>query len=221
MRYLKLMNVYFVERNMSNSRFGFIFRLARKIKLIYLNQVLSPFNQFKLRALGVKMGKHCKFPTSLNVWVAKNALFKSGDYLTISGSDYHTPLCHYRPCVKVEANAQLIVGNHVGMSSPTIWVVKSVIIGNNVNLGGGVYIMDSDAHSLNYLDRRDSFKDRSNRRDKQIVIEDDVLVGMNSIILKGVHIGARSVIGAGSVVTKDIPADCIAAGNPAVVLKKL
>ncbi len=58
-----------------------------------------------------------------------------------------------------------------------------------------------------------------NRIDKEIVIEDDVLIGMNSIILKGVHIGARSVIGAGSVVTKDIPADCIAAGNPARVIK--
>ena len=60
-----------------------------------------------------------------------------------------------------------------------------------------------------------------NRIDKEIVIEDDVLIGMNSIILKGVHIGARSVIGAGSVVTKDIPADCIAAGNPAHVIKMI
>ena len=44
---------------------------------------------------------------------------------------------------------------------------------------------------------------------------------MNTIILKGVHFGARSIIGAGSVVTKDIPCDCIAAGNPAKVIKKL
>ena len=50
-------------------------------------------------------------------------------------------------------------------------------------------------------------------------IEDDVLIGTRCIILKGVIIGARTVIGSGSVVTKSIPADCIAAGNPCKVIK--
>lgn len=81
--------------------------------------------------------------------------------------------------------------------------------------------MDTDAHSLNYVDRRDGDVDMSNRVDRPIVIEDDVLIGAYTIVLKGVTIGARSVIGAGSVVTKDIPADCVAAGNPAKVIKFL
>ena len=54
-----------------------------------------------------------------------------------------------------------------------------------------------------------------------VVIEDDVLIGTNCIILKGVTIGARSIIAAGSIVTKSIPADCIAGGNPAKVIKYL
>ena len=54
-----------------------------------------------------------------------------------------------------------------------------------------------------------------------VTIEDDVWIGTNCIILKGVTIGARSVIGAGSVVTKNIPADCIAAGNPCRVIGKI
>ena len=54
-----------------------------------------------------------------------------------------------------------------------------------------------------------------------IVIEDDVFIGVNCIILKGVTIGARSIIAAGSVVTKSIPADCIAGGNPAKVIRLL
>ena len=57
--------------------------------------------------------------------------------------------------------------------------------------------------------------------DKEIIIEDDVLIGTNCIVLKGVRIGARSIIGAGSIVTKDIPSDCIAAGNPAIIIKNL
>ena len=81
--------------------------------------------------------------------------------------------------------------------------------------------MDSDAHSLSYVDRRESVQDMKNRIDKEIVVNDDVLIGANSIILKGVHIGARSVVGAGSVVTKDVPSDCIVAGNPAKVIKGL
>lgn len=81
--------------------------------------------------------------------------------------------------------------------------------------------MDSDAHSLSYVDRRESVQDMKNRIDREIVIGDDVLIGANSIILKGVHIGARSVVGAGSVVTKDVPEDCIVAGNPAKVIKGL
>ena len=80
---------------------------------------------------------------------------------------------------------------------------------------------DTDAHSLSYLHRRNGITDMANRIDKEIIIDDDVLVGANTIILKGVHIGARSVIGAGSVVTKDIPEDSIVAGNPAKVIKKI
>lgn len=81
--------------------------------------------------------------------------------------------------------------------------------------------MDTDAHSLNYLHRRNGAIDMANRIDKGIVIDDDVLIGAYSIVLKGVHIGARSVIGAGSIVTKDIPSDCIAAGNPCKVIKRI
>ena len=54
-----------------------------------------------------------------------------------------------------------------------------------------------------------------------MVIEDDAFIGMNCIILKGVTIGARSIVAAGSVVTKSIPADCVAGGNPAKVIKYL
>ena len=56
---------------------------------------------------------------------------------------------------------------------------------------------------------------------RPIVIEDDVWIGRRAIIMGGVTIGKGAVIGAGSVVTKDVPPYCVAAGNPAIVRKKL
>ena len=111
------------------------------------------------------------------------------------------------------------VGDNSGMSSSCIWCINSITIGNNVDIGANCVIIDNDAHSLDYRIRRIPSLDIANSA--PIVIEDDVLIGTNSIILKGVRIGARSIIGAGSVVTKDIPSDCIAAGNPCRVIKRI
>lgn len=111
------------------------------------------------------------------------------------------------------------------MSSTVLWVKDSITIGNNVKIGGDCVIIDNDTHSLGYRIRNSSIRtpegslDVKNCARAHIVIGNDVMIGTRCIILKGVTIGARSVIGAGSVVTKSIPPDCIAAGNPARVIK--
>jgi len=84
-------------------------------------------------------------------------------------------------------------------------------------LGGGTLITDTDAHPLDWEDRRNN---TGKVLSAPVIIEDDVWIGAQCIILKGVTIGARTVIGAGSVVTHSIPADSIAAGNPCKVLRK-
>ena len=113
------------------------------------------------------------------------------------------------------------MSNHVGMSSSTIWCRDRIDIGDNVKIGACCTIMDNDCHSLNYKHRCTKGEDYPNTKHRPVIIEDNVLIGVHSIILKGAHIGARSVIGAGSVVSGDIPADCIAAGNPCKVIKTL
>lgn len=114
--------------------------------------------------------------------------------------------------------ANLSIGNNVGMSSPTIWCDENIVIGNDVRIGALVTILDTDCHSLNYLDRMNGDK---TTKTKPVVIDEGVLIGAQSIVLKGSHIGAHSIIGSGSVVCGDIPANCIAAGNPCKVIKKL
>jgi acetyltransferase-like isoleucine patch superfamily enzyme len=82
--------------------------------------------------------------------------------------------------------------------------------------------MDTDAHQIDYLARRRGRGDKTSIiKSAPISIEEDVWIGANCIILKGVTIGARSIIGAGSVVTKSIPSDCIAAGNPCIIIRQI
>lgn len=89
-----------------------------------------------------------------------------------------------------------------------------IIIGDNTMLGPNVQIY-TPHHPMDYVQRRDN-KEYA----YPVVIEEDCWIGGGTIICPGVTIGARSVVGAGSVVTKDIPADCVAVGNPARVIKK-
>lgn len=76
-----------------------------------------------------------------------------------------------------------------------------------------------DKTTYYYLVRRGQYTDWG--VSKPIVIEDDVFIGANCLILKGVTIGARSIVAAGSVVTRSVPADCIVGGNPARIIKRL
>ncbi|MBR1463143.1 MAG: acyltransferase [Prevotella sp.] len=149
-----------------------------------------------------------------------------GDNFHFTSGDGINPICrNLRGCIHLGSKqAEIVIGNNVGMSSTCIWVNNRLTIGNNVNIGGNCTILDTDTHQIDYQSRRGEKRADSNNpyttiQSAPITIEDDVWIGANCIILKGVTIGARSVVGAGSVVTKSIPADCIAAGNPCKVLK--
>lgn len=144
-----------------------------------------------------------------------------------SGESFN-PLCrNIKGCMyTVYPHSIITIGNDTGMSSACLWANTSITIGNYVKIGGDCIIMDTDAHSLDYMVRRlreknaDGFgMDGLSAATAPIVIEDDVLIGTRCIILKGVTIGARSIIGSGSVVVKSIPADCIAAGNPCKIIR--
>ncbi len=107
------------------------------------------------------------------------------------------------------------------MSCVVLWAKGQIDIGDNVMIGADVMILDSDMHSLNYMNRRDFRTDASDAKVLPITIGNDVFIGTRSIISKGTSIGDRSIVAAGSVVTKSIPADEIWGGNPAQLLKKI
>lgn len=121
----------------------------------------------------------------------------------------------------VAPKAVFKVGNNSGMSSTLIGCYNEIIIGDNVNIGGGTRISDSNFHSIDWRLRLDRSEDAKHIKTVPIHIEDNVFIGARCIIGKGVTIGARSIIAAGSVVIKDIPSDCIAGGNPCKIIKML
>ena len=163
-------------------------------------------------------GKNLQIPGKVS-WLIRGARITIGDNFYLSSGNGVNPIAsNLQADVYVEPGATLTIGNNVGMSSTRLWIHESARIGNNVKIGGCVLITDTDAHPMDYMARRSS---NEGTKSAPVVIEDDVWVGAHCIILKGVTIGARSVIGAGSVVTKSIPADCVAAGNPCRVIKNL
>nr|WP_234922612.1 acyltransferase [Aeromonas caviae] len=127
------------------------------------------------------------------------------------------------------------IGNGCFINSGTKLITRSSItIGNNVTIAWNCMLYDHDSHSLDYRDRvgdqeqqlRDwhtgnfiANKNWETVNSKPIVIGDNVWLGFDVVVLKGVRIGEGAIIGAKSVVTRDIPAWSVAAGNPAKVIK--
>ncbi len=119
----------------------------------------------------------------------------------------------------LRSGAQITVGADTGVTSVSVSAAKRVDIGQRVLIGAGVLITDCDHHVVNpepgetrrYLGLSRPGEDR------EVIIEDDVFIGARSVILKGVRIGKGAIVGAGSVVVRNIPPGSIVAGNPAVV----
>lgn len=121
--------------------------------------------------------------------------------------------------LRADYGGEIRIGNNCGLSNCTIVAQTRVTIGNEVYIGGGCKIYDTDFHPIDRLYRINEMNEYTNR--KPITIKDGAFVGAHSIILKGVCIGENSVIGAGSVVTKNVPANEIWAGNPARKIKEV
>lgn len=199
---------------------GRFFKIPNKIRANFL----TSYNKIKIRLSGIEAGVALSVTGHLHVMRQNGATIKIGDFFHCTSGDNTNPLSRMqRGCLVAErSDSSIKIGNYVGISSSCIWAKDSITIGNYVQIGADCIIMDSDAHSMDWRLRMTCGpEDIANAKCSPIVIEDHAFIGTRSIILKGVTIGARSIIAAGSVVTKDIPADCIAGGNPCKVIKKI
>ncbi len=150
----------------------------------------------------------------------RQSVMKFGEGFSLRSSARSNPLGPNHPVIlsTLKAGAVLEIGRNFGMTGGSICVAERVTIGDNVAVGANSVIVDTDFHPI---DPKARLLDPQNGKTAPIVIEDNVFIGMNCHILKGVTIGQNSVIGAGSVVSRSIPPDSIAAGNPAIVIRSL
>jgi len=143
-----------------------------------------------------------------------------GDYFRCVSTRHLGMENHSFSRICVYGGGKLIIGHHVGMTNSVINCHESITIGNYVNIGAGCIIADSDFHSLDWRDRLEG-TDVKKKRNAPVVIKDLAFIGTNSIILKGVTIGEKSIVGAGTVVSCNVPDGEIWAGNPARFIRKV
>ena len=175
-----------------------------RLQHLYIRHKLAP--QFK------SLGKH---PFIVKPWYIEvfGGPVIIGDHITLLGcADKRTRLTVWTEKSSVDG---IIIKDHV-LVSPGVRIsaADSIVISDSCMLASHVYITDSDWHGI--YDRSLPCGETG-----KVVLKENVWVGDSAIICKGVTIGKNSIIGAGSVVTNDIPDNVIAAGNPAKVIRSL
>ncbi len=165
---------------------------------------------------------------------ARSKLLKSAKIRNIRG---------VQNCIKIGSDSviagELLVFRHGGSidigewcyigEDSRIWSSISISIGDRVLVSHNVNVFDSLTHPVRKKERHLHFKsimqtghpEVLDLSENPVVIEDDVWIGANASILRGVHISTGAIIGAGSVVTKDVPPYTIVAGNPARIIREL
>jgi acetyltransferase-like isoleucine patch superfamily enzyme len=133
----------------------------------------------------------------------------------------------WRASLATEKNAAIEIGDYCYIANASLVCSERISIGSYVLVAGGVTIADSDYHPLDPAQRLadtvalSPIGDRRNRppvHSSPVVIEDDVWIGYNATILKGVRVGAGAVIAPGSLVVRDVPAGARVGGFPARVM---
>jgi acetyltransferase-like isoleucine patch superfamily enzyme len=182
--------------------------------------LIHPYVRFVFALNDIPWGQDWRFYGVPIIQKHRRSSMRFGSYFSLRSSVRSNPLGPNHPVILCtwQAGAVLEIGSDFAMTAGTICAAQSIIIGDRVAIGANSTVVDTDFHPLSPESRRLHPQDA---RTEPIVIEDDVFVGMNCLVLKGVTIGRGSVIGAGSVVTRDVPAGVVVAGNPARVIREL
>jgi acetyltransferase-like isoleucine patch superfamily enzyme len=192
----------------------------RKAAHIVSNRIYTLIARIRFAVHGAVIGKRFSVHGRFNLIVHHKGRITIGDDVRLKSGFVHNPVGgSQRLGLWIGKDAHLQIADRVGMSNCTVVCMNRVVIGAGAFIGGGVSIFDTDFHSTNPQLRQ--MRPDPGVRTAPVTIGPDTFIGGHSIILKGVHIGAGAVVGAGSVVRSDIPANEIWGGNPARYLARL
>ncbi len=196
--------------------------LARRGWLAFTFAVRHVINLVVLWLYQVECGRRLRTLGLVDIDLFPGSQVKLGNDVTLLSDTHRYTLAQYGP-VKLRTytpDARIRLGNHVSLNGTVIACRSQTIdVGDGTIFAGNCVVMDSDFHRLWPPEERLNFP--SNEFDAAVTIGKNCWFGLNVIVLKGAQVGDNVVIGAGSIVTGDVPANCVAAGMPAKVIRHL
>ena len=182
-----------------------------------------------LKLCKITYGKKLTLKGMPVIFNQKGAALKLGSNVTIKSSFLSNLVGLYARTIIVTRakNAVIKIGDNVGISGATIYARKRIEIGDNTCIGGNCKILDNDFHPIDSETRIQLLMDEHGGDvseaipTKEIMIGKNCFIGCNSIILKGTVLGDGCVVGAGAVVCGQFEPNCVIAGNPAKVIRRL
>ena len=163
----------------------------------------------------IRIGKHSRAIGVPSINVSMGGVASIGKSFYIRTGVGNTEVGHAGSRIRVGPKGVLRVGDRVGMSNTTIVCEHSVEIGDDVFIGGGAQIFDTNFHSTDAVIRTSGRETRAEVRTDPIQIGSRVFIGANAMICKGAVIGDEAIVAAGSVVVSSIPSGEMWGGNPA------
>lgn len=193
-------------------------RALSRLKKTWWQLTIAP----SLRACGVEIAEKVRLQGRPIVSLAMGSRIQIGARSVLCSVGQATALGINHPVVlrTLRPDAEIVIGADTGISGGAICAASSIRIGAGCLIGANVTLADTDFHAVQPMNRRYN----NNAHEiavAPIVIGDNVFIGTGAFILKGVTIGNNSVVGAASVVTRDVPANSIVAGNPARVVRRI
>jgi len=193
-----------------------------KVKRKVMSWVRANHAKMVVSMHGLVIGENVSVSSAPYIFKHRGSSIVLEDNVRMHGNLFNNPVCgsHKMVLATYSSSAQIIIGEGSAISCATIAAYKRVTIGENVFIGAGAQIMDTDFHPITVELRknRNQIKDAGSA---PITIGDNVWIGAEAMVLKGVTIGKGAVVAARAVVTKDVPENTLVAGMPAKIIREI
>lgn len=208
------------ESKSSDIKGVWVDRVSRSLKRLQ-ERFWTVISRLQCHIWGVKIGENCKFWGRTYIRRTANSEISIGSDCRFRSAFWSNMVGVNRPCFlsTLRPEAKIVVGDRTGLSGTVVSAAKSISIGSNVLCGANVTITDTDWHNLNRAGEEEL--EDSDSSCAPVVIKDNVWLGLNVLVLKGVTIGENSVVAPNSVVTRDIPDGVLFGGQPAKFIKTI